>query len=77
MRRWGSGPNIRDLEVDKQKGLTDEQVKWKATSRYVCDFEVNEPKKTLKVWGLRLAVTCLVVETALVALGLYSVANPL
>jgi hypothetical protein len=76
-RRWGVGPNIRDLEADAEAGLEETELKWKATSRYVADFETNQPKIDLKVLGLKVAVVSLVAETASVAFGLFSVAHPI
>ena len=51
---------------------TDDQIRWTAASTYLDDMEKNEGWYTFKVWGLRVAVTFLVLETVSVALGLWS-----
>jgi hypothetical protein len=70
---WGTGPSVRTLEGDaRDRGYTDSQIRWKAASTYLDDMERNETWFGVKVWGLRVTVTFLVLETASVALGLWS-----
>ena len=77
-RRWAVGPKVRELYAEAiEKKYDDSQVGWKIASRYQTAYEENEPKVAWKVRGLKLAVSCLVVETLSVAFGLFAVAHPL
>jgi hypothetical protein len=74
-RSWGEGPDVRQLEADaEEKKYDDDQLKWKAASRYLEDFETNQQKYNLKVWGLRVAASCLIAETISVGFGLFALA---
>jgi hypothetical protein len=71
--RWRTGPKVRAMESDAdERGYTDIQIRWKAASTYLDDMEKNECWYTFKIWGFNAAVTCLVLETVSVALGLWS-----
>jgi hypothetical protein len=71
-RKWGTGPDVEALRaLAEERNYTDDQIRWKAQSRYVDDVEKNDKRYWLKAWGLRVVLVGLVLETASVAIGLW------
>jgi hypothetical protein len=73
-REWGTGAKVRALESDAEKrGYSNNQIRWKAASTFLDDMEKNECWYRFKIWGLRVAVISLFLETVFVVSGLWTV----